>query len=75
MVLKCQQFKNNESDATKSKSSKRPKVDVYENKKRQGSDVYQSKSSRYIPLLFLPQKELNCSTNLGEGIRSINYLV
>lgn len=40
MTLKRQQFKNNKCDITKSKASKRSRIDVKDNEKGQGLDKY-----------------------------------
>lgn len=56
---------------------------MYDKKKGKSLDELESEGERenirYISLLFIanppPQKELNRSTNMGEGIKSINHLV
>lgn len=58
-ILKCQQFKDNKSDKTEFKISKRQYIDVYDNKEGQRLDEYENKSedksNKYISffLLFL----------------------
>lgn len=75
MVLKCQQFEDSESDAMEPRASKPPSVDAHDNKKGEDLKKYQSKTGRYVPLLFCLQKESNRPTDLGKVIRSLNHLV
>ena len=81
-VLKCQQFKKSGSDKTELKGSKRQRLDKRDDEKENSLDKDDDKikSTRYIPpsfVLFSPlfRKVLNCSSDLGKGTRSLNYLI
>lgn len=74
-MFKYQQFEDRKSDAIKPKALKRPYVDKYDNKERQGLDKYQNSSGRYIPLSSCLQKELNRLTDLSKRIKSLNHLI
>lgn len=79
-MLKRQQFKNGESDKTELNVSKRPQLDVYDNKEGQGLKKCKSKSEIYVLFPFIAhifpsQKKLNRPTDLDKGTKSLNYLV
>lgn len=84
IVLKCQQFEDGESNKTKSKISKRQYKDIYDNEKKRGLDKNASKGEGegigFIILLLTDlfsslQKKLNCPTDLGKRIKSLNRLI
>lgn len=81
-MLKRQQSKDNESDETESSVSKCQRLDVYNDKKRQGLDKYKSEGEGKIHIHFLymayllpPPKESNLLINLVEETRSLNHLI
>lgn len=50
-------------------------MDVYDNKKGQSLDEFESKSDIYIFLPLFSQKELNHLIDLGKKIKSLNQLI
>lgn len=52
-VIKCQQFKNSVSDKTKSSVSNRQQLDIYNNKKEQDFNIYESESKNKTYFFFL----------------------
>ncbi len=52
-----------------------------EDEEREGLDEFEGEDERenieYIPLLFITplQKESNCRTDIGRGIKSLNHLL
>lgn len=83
-VFKRQLYKDNESGKTELRDSKCQQLDKYDNKKGKVLDKFKDKNEkkniRYVLFLFvtplsLPQKELNCRTDMNKGIKSLNHLV
>lgn len=54
-MLKRQWFEDNESDKTELSISKRQRLDVHNDKERQGLNKYknESKGKRYVPFPFI----------------------
>lgn len=82
VILKHQQFKDGQSDQTKSSVLKRQQLYIYNNKKRQELSKYESESDnkRYVFFPFIAnllpsQIELNRSTKLSKKTKSLNHFV
>ncbi len=81
VMLKRQQFDNNESDKTEPRGSKRQKLDLRDDEKGEGLDEFEGKCKGedigYVPLPFVapPRKESNRLTDMSERPRSLNHIV
>lgn len=81
VILKRQQFENSRSNEMESRGSNRQRLNECDNEERNGlnKDKGEIKYVRYVLppfiLLLLPQKVSNRSSNLHEGIKSLNHLV
>ncbi len=80
-VLKHQQLKDSRSDETKTRGSKRQRLNLHHNEEDEGLDELEGEDKGedigYVPFPFvtLPQNGSNRSTNMGERTRSLNHLV
>ncbi len=83
-MLKCQRFEDGESEKRKPRASKRQRLGVHDDEEGQSLDKYKGEGEGedvgYVPLPFvappLPlRKKSNRLTDMGEGTRSLNYLV
>lgn len=83
VMLKPQQFEDSESDMMELKVSKYQRIDERDNEEENSSSYkYKDKievtkyiSSLFIALFFLPQKESNRPSELGEETKSRNHLI
>ncbi len=83
VVLKRQRFEDSKSEETEPRVSKRQRIGMHDDEEGQSLDQYKGEGERedirYVPLPFVtlppPQKESNCPTDMGEGIKSLNHLV
>ena len=71
-MYKRQQIHGSEDEEKRPKVYKRQQIDGSEDKERQDPTNYDSDG--YIPLFSSPEVS-NCPLNLGEGIKSLTYLV
>ncbi len=80
-VLKRQQFEHSGSDETELRGSKRQRLDLRDDEVGEGLDKFESEDEGedigYVlfPFIAPPRKESNRLTDIGEGTRSLNYLV
>ena len=81
VMLKCQRFEDNGSDKMEPRGLKRQQLDLRDDKEEEGLDKFEGKGEGkgigYIPFFFIVffQKESNCLTDMGKGIKSLNYLI